>query len=293
MHINELLRAGTVALEKAGIVSSATDARVLLQYCLGKNRIELLLHGDENVDRSRELFYFQCIQRRENHEPVAYILGKCEFWSLPFILTTDVLIPRPETEFLLDRVLVIARKENFKRGRILDLCCGSGVISVVLARETGQRILAVDISPEALAVAGMNRDAHDLTSRIDLLCSDLGSALCRKNQFSLIVTNPPYVSTSAIKNSLEKDVADFEPHLALDGGEKGVEIIRRIRSDLAHLLIPGGEIFMEIGADQGEIVEDIFLENETVLPGFVQVKIIPDYAGLDRVLYAQLDYQGQ
>ncbi|BCL60198.1 release factor glutamine methyltransferase [Desulfomarina profundi] len=290
MHINELLRAGTVALEKADVVSPGTDARVLLQHCLGKNRIELLLHGDENVEESRESFYFKCIARRVNHEPVAYILGQCEFWSLPFNLTNDVLIPRPETEFLLDRVLTIANKENLTRGRILDLCCGSGVISVVLARETGQRILAVDISPEALAVAAMNRDDHALTSRIDLLCSDLCSALCRKTRFSLIVTNPPYVSTSAIQYSLEKDVAGFEPHLALDGGEKGLDVIGRIRAVMPLMLLPGGEIFMEIGADQGEAVENIFLENETVLPGFVQVKIITDYAGLDRVLYAQLEY---
>lgn len=289
MRINELLRAGTVALEKAGIVSSATDARVLLQYCLDRNRIELLLHGDEDVDRSRELLYFQCIDRRGNHEPVAYILGRCEFWSLPFKLTDDVLIPRPETEFLLDRVLAMARKENLQKGRILDLCCGSGVISVVLARETGQRVLAVDISPAALAVAGVNRNEHNLDSRIDLLCSDLCSALCLQNQFSLVVTNPPYVSTSAIQYSLEKDVAAFEPHLALDGGENGLDVIRRIRSDLPLMLVPGGEIFMEIGSDQGKAVENIFLENKTVLPGFVQVKIITDYAGLDRVLYAQLD----
>ncbi|WP_457575323.1 peptide chain release factor N(5)-glutamine methyltransferase [Desulfomarina sp.] len=290
MDINELLRAGTAALENAGIASSAIDARVLLQYCLGRNHVELLLHGDEQVDRSSELFYFQCIDRRKNHEPVAYILRQCEFWSLPFSLTTDVLIPRPETEFLLDRVLAMTLKENLEKGRILDLCCGSGVISVVLARETGQRVLAVDISSDALAVAAINRNEHDLTSRIDLLCADLCSAIYRKNQFSLIVTNPPYVRTSAIQCSLEKDVAGFEPHLALDGGEKGLDVIRKIRSEVPLLLVPGGEIFMEIGADQGAAVENMFLENDTDRSGFVQVRIITDYAGLDRVLYAQLEY---
>jgi release factor glutamine methyltransferase len=290
MRIEELLRLGIIELQKAKVASPETDARLLLQHSLNKNQVELFLCGKERVDSSREIFYFQCIDRRVQHEPVAYILGQCEFWSLPFRLTPDVLIPRPETEFMLDRVLTLARKDNFSRGKLLDLCCGSGVISVVLAKETGQRVLAVDISPEALLVAGMNSREHGLASRIDLICSNLFSAINLERHFSLVVSNPPYVSSSAIRSSLDRDVADFEPHLALDGGEGGLEIIRRIRAALPAILIPGGEIFMEIGADQGDTVRNIFMEKGTNLPGFAMVRIIEDYAGLDRVLYAQLEY---
>ena len=127
-------------------MESDLDARLLLEYCTGKSRTEIFLDGGSEVNQEIQDSYLLLLERRKKREPVAYILGEQEFWSLPFWVTPDVLIPRPETEFLLDRVFALTDPENFQKGHILDLCCGSGVIAIVLAKETGKIIFASDIS---------------------------------------------------------------------------------------------------------------------------------------------------
>lgn len=279
---------GTTELEAAGVADPCHDARLLLEYCLGKNRTELFLCADYKVHSDKLNHYQQFINCRKKRKPIAYIVGQCEFWSLPFYITPDVLIPRPETEFLLDRVLSLTERANLRSGKILDLCSGSGVIAVVLARETGKRIVALDISHGALCVAKNNARHNKVASLVDLIQADLYSGLLLKQHFSLIVSNPPYVSHFDVKNSLQPEVAGFEPHLALDGGEEGLEVIYKIRNMAPLVLRPGGEIFLEIGADQGKAVKELFLYEKSNLPHFDLVEILVDYAGRDRVLHAVL-----
>jgi len=288
MRVKELLKFGIMELEQSGVVEASTDARLLLENCLGKSRTEVFLLAESEVDATRQEQYRQCIYRRQKREPVGYILGQCEFWSLQFYVTPDVLIPRPETEFLIDRALSLAKKNNLSSGNILDLCSGSGVIAVVLAKETGERVTAIDISASALRVAQLNGRRHGVLSGVDFIQGDLFSCLLQNKIFSLIVSNPPYVSRFDVGNSLEPEVARFEPHLALDGGERGLDVIQEIRNLLPSMLKPGGEIFLEIGADQGQAVRTLFEKSAGDFPDFSLVEIMVDYGGRDRVLHAML-----
>jgi len=289
MRVKDLLQSGITELRRLAVVEFSTDARLLLESCLGMSRTEIFLLQDSEVDTDRQKRFYEFIERRKKREPIAYILGQCEFWSLPFSVTPDVLIPRPETEFLLDRVLSLSQKSNFRSGRILDLCTGSGVIAVVLARETGEKVVAIDISTGALRIARFNGCSHTVPGSIDFVQADLFSALSENRRFSLIVSNPPYVSRFDLENSLESEVALFEPHIALDGGEKGLEIICRIRKTVPCILQPGGEIFIEIGADQGDDVRRIFETSMDDFPDFKLVEILADYSGRDRVVHGVLD----
>lgn len=288
MRLAELLESAAIKLEQAGVEESQLEARLLLEACLDKSRTELFLLGQTEVSAEDEARYVGFINRRKQREPVAYILKEQEFWSMQFLVTPAVLIPRPETEFLLDRVLALANPLNLRSGRLLDLCCGSGIIAVVLARETGRKIIAVDLSFAALEVTRSNLQRHNLLAQVAMVQADLFSAFQHNREFSLIVSNPPYVSSFDIENTLEPEVAKHEPRLALDGGDGGMDIIRRIRRDVSHFLCPGGQLFMEIGADQGEAAHLLFAENLDESPGFEKVDILVDYAGRDRVLHATM-----
>ncbi len=280
---------GELELQRAKVEEYTLDARLLLEYCTGKSRTEIFLHGGSEVDQENQDRYLLLLERRKKREPVAYILGEQEFWSLPFWVTPDVLIPRPETEFLLDRVFTLTDPVNRQKGYILDLCCGSGVIAAVLAKETGKTVFASDISYKALQIARKNAKRHHLDSLVVLVQGNLLSPFLERRKFSLIVSNPPYVSNYDVENSLLPEVVKYEPHLALDGGERGLERIQAIRDRLPMILSPGGQCFMEIGADQGAAVRRLFLENVGGRPGFQQVEILVDYAGRDRVLHARIE----
>jgi len=289
MRIAELLRQASRKLKNSGVAEHDIDARLLLEHCLGKTRTELYLDSDCLVSIESQQKYREFIDRRKKREPVAYILEEQEFWSLAFHVSPDVLIPRPETEFLLDRVLHLADPLNIKNGKILDLCCGSGVIATVLACELRQQIIASDISFEALEMTRKNSRRHELADFVTPVQSNLFSAFPAQKLFSLIVSNPPYVSSVDIDNALEPEVAYYEPRLALDGGVKGLEIIRQIWTALPNVLVPGGEFFMEIGADQGNDVRQLFeSRNEEANANYLQVEILTDYTGRDRILRARI-----
>lgn len=288
MRLAELLKYAVDQLAEAGVPEYQLDARLLLEGCLDITRTEIFLNGQVEVDEASQERFLECIERRKKREPVAYILGEQEFWSMPFYVSPAVLIPRPETEFLLDRVFALTLPENFRRGAVLDLCCGSGVIATVLAKETGKRIIASDISIVALQVAGKNLQRHHLAGQVDLVQGDLLTPFRQGgNVFSLIVANPPYVSNIVVQSGLEPEVARHEPHLALDGGEDGLAIIEKLRLTLPRVLCPGGQFFMEIGADQGEAVRRIFSADLRDSPGFHNVELLVDYAGRDRVVHAR------
>lgn len=286
MRLADILRRGAESLKNSGVEAFELDARLLLQHVLEKSRTELFLLADFELTDEQLSSYQGLIKRREKREPVAYILGEQEFWSLAFIVSPAVLIPRPETEFLLEQVFSLTKKTNFIEGKIIDLCCGSGVIATVLARETEQMIYAADVSTKALQVARQNVVRHGVQDSVYLVGSDLFASFVKKEQFSLVVSNPPYVSHIDVTGNLAPEVCQYEPHLALDGGIRGLELIAIIRKQLEHILLPGGEMFMEIGADQGKEVSTMFRSRIDGFEGFSAVEIIKDYAGRDRVIHA-------
>ncbi len=287
MHVIDLIHLGINQLEEAGIDNAALEVDLLLGCCLGKNRTGLLLAAAMEVGKEQEQEFLSLLARRAGHEPTSYILGEQEFWSLPFLVTPAVLIPRPETEFLLEQVLAVTQNKR-SPGPVLDLCCGSGVIGIILALEMDQPVMAVDLSGQALEVARQNAIRHHVTDRLTLIQADLLSAFVPRPHFSLIVSNPPYVSSEEMGAGLQPEVELFEPHLALDGGVRGLEIIKRIRESLPQLLLPGGDFFMEIGADQGQEVMQLFHCSVNSEQPFDQIEIMQDYSGRDRVLHARM-----
>jgi len=286
MRIIDLIQFAISELAGAGIEESSTDANLLLAHCLGKSRTELFLAAQEVVAEMAHKTFLEFLARRKAREPLAYILGEREFWSLPFIVNPAVLIPRPETEFVVEQALASARSASCREGLILDLCCGSGVIAIVLALELGRAITAVDISFAALEVTRENCRRHRVEGQVRVLQADLLTIFPPRRMFSLVVTNPPYVNSRDIQQNLEPEVAKFEPHLALDGGEHGLDVIQRIRDGLCGRMLPEGEIFMEIGADQGEEVQKLFSGSSEPASCFKNIQILKDYAGRDRVLHA-------
>lgn len=290
MIIAQLLREGAAKLQQAGIANPDLDCVLLLGHCLKMGRTELFLRGNEQVDEPAIERYSRYLDRRADREPVAYILGSREFWSLDFMVNNNVLIPRPETEFLLETSLHYIREASLTVNHGADLCCGSGIVAVILARELQTRILAVDCSPAALSVCQHNCKRHGVEDYVTLLCSDLFQGIDTRADFSFIVANPPYVRSSEIRDELEPEVTEFEPHLALDGGEDGLNCIRRIARQVIMRLEPCGFFFMEFGADQAKAVQNIFSGIEYKSRFFQKVKILQDYSGRDRVLVAQLNH---
>ncbi|HBT96440.1 MAG TPA: peptide chain release factor N(5)-glutamine methyltransferase [Desulfobulbaceae bacterium] len=287
MRIVELLTEATQQLAAAGIEDARREARLLLAHALGKSQSQLFLAERDEVTTAEREIFTPLLARRLAREPFAYIVQEKEFWSLPFFVDTNALIPRPETEFLVERALAAASGLP-SEGLLCDLCCGSGVIAVVLAKELRRSVLAVDISPAALAVTRENARRHGQAKRVWPVAADLFSALTPRPLFSLVVTNPPYVSCQELAAGLSPEVAGFEPRLALDGGKEGLEIITRIRQILPVFLLPAGEVFMEIGYSQGVAVEELFKRKIPDCRDFSEVEILRDYAGHERVLRARL-----
>ena len=289
VHVHQLLTAATRSLTEAGIEDSTLEAELLLRHCLDVSRSKLFLLHDKPLKEEVKLRFQELLQRRCQREPLQYITGNCEFWSLEFLVSPAVLIPRPETEFLLEHCFfTLQQQENSNPNsdhpqRILDLCTGSGVIATVLAQKFPQStVIASDYSQDALGVAQQNISRHKLKDRIQLLQADLLTAFPSVPLFDLIVTNPPYIKAGDI-STLEPEVRDWEPHLALSGGNTGLESVVRICQDALPLLQSNGWLFMEIGADIGKETEQVFLE----AGGYENVKVVADWTGHPRVLQAQ------
>jgi len=288
-NVGRLLQHGIAELSRAGIENPHSDATLLLGNCLSLSRTSLYLAANDAVRPESVNKYYSFLERRLEREPVAYIIGEREFWSLNFLVSPDVLIPRPETEFLLEMVFS-KRREQDTDSKCLDLCCGSGVIAVVLAIELGGHVLAVDISFKALTIARENCRRHGVSKRVTLLQGDLFQPVRDREPFSLIVSNPPYVKHSDIMTTLEPDVVDHEPIIALDGGRTGLECIERIVESLPYVLALGGDFFMEIGDGQGELVQSMFLENGGD-NRYEFVHVYTDYSGRDRVIHLRRNEQ--
>lgn len=268
-------------LEKAGIDQPEVDARLLLQHVTDFSRSQLVLRGPEYVDEQTTDCYRRLIQQRIQRIPLQYLIGFQEFWSLDFKVTPAVLIPRPETEFLLEQVVRVCSEEQVSSA--LDLCTGSGVIAVVLARELNCSVTAVDISAAALEIAAFNCNRHKVSHQVQLICSDLFTAVRYSYSFDLIVSNPPYIAEEEMAE-LQPEVRQSEPYLALSGGKGGLQCIERIAAEAFYFLRPGGWLFLEIGADQKESVMRMFSVRASY---YDKVHVLNDWADRPRVLQAR------
>jgi release factor glutamine methyltransferase len=272
---------GAQFLGAAGIQSARLDAEVLLRHVLDMEKSEFYLNGDDVLKIEEEKRFQELLHRRAAREPIAYITGRKEFWSLDFLVSTGVLIPRPETERLVEVALKHLELAGSKT-RILDLGTGSGAIAVCLATERlAAEICAVDISLSALGVARMNAKRHGVWEKVHFLHGDLFQPIEAGKRFHLIVSNPPYIRSGEMA-TLAPDVREWEPALALDGGSDGLDFYRRIIGGAHRYLEPGGAIVMEISADMAESVAALFDRYGY----YEEVSVYQDYAGSDRVVAA-------
>lgn len=286
MEYRALYQEGTERLQQAGIAEASLDARLLLEYVCGTERNDMLLHGDREVTEEDTKHYRQMLSKRADHVPLQYLTKQQEFMGLPFYVDENVLIPRQDTEILVETIM----KDGYDGKRILEIGTGSGCIILSLLKYgNGCHGTATDISEKALETAKKN--AARLGLDVEMLRTDLaadviavegialeGIALEGKGVYDIIVSNPPYIASGVIP-MLMPEVKEHEPMLALDGGADGLEYYRRILGETKNLLAPGGKYYFEIGYDQGGAVKALLEEQ-----GCSDVRIVKDYAGLDRVI---------
>lgn len=282
MTVGEALTWAVNKLEEFKIPDAREEAEFLLTHLLKRKRHELYLNPGLQLTDAEEDDFLSFIERRANREPAQYIAGETEFRGLAFKVTKDTLIPRPETELLIDEAVQAARSFKDKAITIIDLCTGSGCIAVSAAVELPESIVyATDISKAALKVAGENARRHGVEGRMIFIEGDLFWPL-RDTDFKgahIVITNPPYVSESE-KDSLVPEVKDFEPHAALFGGADGLAVIKRIIKKAPDFLLPGGYLIMEIGWDQADKVKGLF-EADGRYEG---IKVRKDYGGVERIV---------
>ncbi len=279
MKYRDLYNQGMEKLSSENIVDAKIDARLLLEYACKTDRNVLFLKGDMEVPEEQEQLYFDLIEKRGKHVPLQHLTGEQEFMGLTFEVNKHVLIPRQDTECLVEIVL----KHLHDGMKILDMCTGSGCILISLLHYSNDCVgVGVDLSKEALKVAARNAEKlghNGITDAMDV--SFVHSNLFEKvdGKFDIIVSNPPYIKTEVI-GTLMPEVKDFEPMMALDGTKDGLFFYRQIIADAKKHLPRGGQLFFEIGYDQGGEVSELMREN-----GYVDVEVAKDLAGLDRVVY--------
>lgn len=280
--IQKLLTWVTDYLTQKGVDSPRLSAELLLSNVLGLKRIELYTQynkvvAQEQLDRLRDL-----VKRAGLHEPVVYLVGKTEFYSIEFEVTPDCLIPRPETELLVQRSIEFLRKRTGPQ-LVCDLCTGCGVIAVAIAKNVPDaKVIATDISETALTVAARNVEKHTLTERVELRPGDLFDPLVPQlDLFDLITCNPPYISAPEYE-ALDKNVKDYEPRLALYAGQDGLDLYRKIVEKVSQFLKPDGVLLLEIGYQQGPAVRELLEQTGA----FAQIRIDKDLQSHDRVVTA-------
>ena len=290
----ELYRLGKGELESAGISEAELDARLLLEHVCGTNRNDLLVHGDREVAAAEQNVYERLLAGRKERIPLQQLTGRQEFMGLEFAVNEHVLIPRQDTEILVEEVL----RNLYDGMRILDLCTGSGCILISLlhysndcegvgtdisaealdvARQNAQKLLGIQAGAgDVLTFHGTEESAENRDGRISFIQGDLFEKV--EGKFDIIVSNPPYICRNVIE-TLMPEVREHEPLLALDGGEDGISFYRRIMEECGSYLCGGGMLFLEIGYDQAADVRKLMED-----AGFLEVSVVKDYGGQDRVV---------
>ncbi len=280
MIIREGIAEAAGLLAHAGIEAASREAWLLLGSVLGRDRATLLAHAGDVLSPADRSAFCKLVARRVRREPVAQILGEKEFWSLPFIISKDVLCPRPDSETLVEMALGLLKERSAsldRSPRILDLGTGSGCLVLALLHELSHaEALGVDRSPKALAVARANAERLGFSSRAAWLCTDWGSAL--EGAFDLVISNPPYIESSAWPD-LAPEIRLFEPVTALTAGEDGLDAYRHMAEDVERLLSPAGIVCVEHGLGQGDAVAGLMSE-----VGLACIAKRQDLAGIERCL---------
>jgi len=281
--ITSLLKKSRIFLEKKGIREAKRSAELLLCHALQCKRIDLFLRFDQPLREDELAIYRQLLRRRLKHEPIQYITGTTEFYGMEFHVSPDVLIPRPETEHLVERSLDEIKLQFLTNSnlRILDIGTGSGIIPVVLAAQNrALRFLAIDISEAALHSAQRNAEIHEVKDCIEFMNLDVFSndILDLGNAFHLIVSNPPYIAKNELF-ALQPEVRDFEPHVATTDGKDGLSFYERIADIGKKLLLPSGRIILEMGYGQKKKIQGIFISQ-----GWCVNHVILDYSGIERII---------
>lgn len=281
MTVRECLRDCARQLRAAGVEEADLEAELLLRHVLGVSRTRLYLAAMNDLADELLPRLDTALHRRLCREPLAHITGEREFWSLSFAVCRDVLIPRPETEFMLEQALVTLRREGCL-DPVLDVGTGSGAIAVVLARElAGVPVVAMDISTAALAVARGNAKRHGVEGKVSCVQADLRALPFAAPCFAAVFANLPYIPAADIA-ALSPEVRDYEPRLALDGGQDGGDLIVALARQLPAVVKPGGRVYFEIGADQKELAMAIF----EGIGRYGGVEVLADHADRPRVLTA-------
>jgi release factor glutamine methyltransferase len=280
MTLREWLRKGEEQLGTGPHADRARrDTETLLLHLVGKNRAWLMAHLDEDFGGCTAIRFASLLDRRQRGEPIQYIVGESEFFGLPFKVTPDVLIPRPETEHLVEKAIELGRLRAAPR--IVDVCTGSGAIAIALARAIpAAEITATDLSDAALTIARENAQHNGVRPRIRFLQGDLLAPIAGE-RFDLVVANPPYVPTID-RESMSVEVRDHEPALALFAGVDGLDVYRRLISAAPGVLVPGGFIALEIGYGQARAADELL-----AAAGFRQIEFIPDLQDIPRVAVAE------
>jgi release factor glutamine methyltransferase len=281
MVIHKIINEASHALKAVGIPSARLDAEVLLAFTLGQNKLEFFKNPEMAINEAQLSSFRNLITRRLRWEPVAYITGRKDFWTFTLEVNKDVLIPRPDTEVIVEEALNIVKISKSNQIKILDIGTGSGAIALALAKEISQaKVMATDISPAALNQAKKNACALQMENKIDFRHGNLFEPV--EGVFDIIVCNPPYISTKDYEE-LPAGVRDYEPAIALLAGKKGTEFYEKLIYQAIDHLEKNGWLLMEIGAKQEKTVREIIEES-----GFYDsVEMRRDYAGLPRVMRAR------
>jgi release factor glutamine methyltransferase len=280
MNISETLKPATEILQTAGIAEPRREAASLLAFALGKNQTFLVAHSEYELSEREEKHFYNLVERRRRREPFQYITGCQEFYGLDFEVSPAVLIPRPETELIVESAIEILRgKENTL---FCEVGVGSGCISVSILHEVKEaRAVGLDISVEALEVAKLNAQRHKVLDRFEMKISNVFASL-KNESFDLIVSNPPYIPLQEIEN-LQPEVRDFEPLKALTDNRNGLSIVEKIIDQSPQFLKSGGFLLMEIGFDQSDKVREMFASQK-----WQTVEFLPDLQGIPRMVKAKI-----
>ena len=274
MRYADLYAKGKERLAEAQIEEAALDARLLLEFVCETDRTTLFAHPEKEVSREQEEQYEELIEKRGQHIPLQHLTGQQDFMGLTFAVNEHVLIPRQDTEILVEEMM----RDLHDGVHILDMCTGSGCILLSLLHYSNDTTgVGADLSEEALKVASANAESLGMTERVVFQHSDLFSSIDEK--FDIIVSNPPYIRTDVIE-TLMPEVRDHDPRMALDGTADGLHFYREIIKESEHYLKRGGQLFFEIGHDQAEDVVTLMQRH-----GYKEIEVKKDYAGLDRVVY--------